>query len=127
MDHGHDMPGMAHMMPPTSSTPPMMMHHMMMHMTFFWGENQVLFSGWPGISSDIFLERDDDTNHVLAGFVQTLLHCIRVGLSYLVMLAVMCFNGGVFCVSVAGHSLGFLCFGSRVFMKSSYAKASRLP
>lgn len=115
------------------------MHHkMMMHMTFFWGKHaEILFSGWPGTSSGMyvlalisvfllsmsiewlshtrFLKQDGTTGHVLGGVLQTALHTVRVGLSYLVMLAVMSYNGGVFLVAVAGHSVGFLVFGSRVF------------
>ncbi|URE46034.1 Ctr copper transporter family [Musa troglodytarum] len=61
-------------------------------MTFFWGENvEILFSGWPG-------DR---------GFGMYLL-AVRMGLAYLVMLAVMSFNGGVLGAAVAGHALGFL-------------------
>ena len=62
--------------------------------------------------------------------VQTLLHAIRIGLAYMVMLALMSFNGGVFLVAVAGHAVGFLVFGSRVFRGSemvSLEKTSDLP
>ncbi|EEF41882.1 copper transporter, putative [Ricinus communis] len=136
MDHGHDMPGMGGMTPSstmnnTNSTGGgMMMHHhkMMMHMTFFWGENaEILFSGWPGARTGIRLIKPGSP-HVTAGLIQTLLHTMRVGLAYLVMLAVMSFNGGVFLVAVAGHCLGFLIFGSRVFKKTPpAAKTSDLP
>uniref|UniRef100_A0A6N2L1J3 Copper transport protein n=1 Tax=Salix viminalis TaxID=40686 RepID=A0A6N2L1J3_SALVM len=68
------------------------------------------------------------SNHVAAGLVQTLLHALRVGLAYMVMLAIMSFNGGVFLVAVAGHALGFLFFGSRVFKRTQNpAKTSDLP
>ncbi|ESR49908.1 hypothetical protein CICLE_v10033440mg, partial [Citrus x clementina] len=56
--------------------------------------------------------------HVAAGLIQTLLLAIKVGLAFLVMLAIMSFNGGVFLVAVAGHTFGFFIFGSRVFNKS---------
>ncbi|XVF68868.1 hypothetical protein PTKIN_Ptkin11bG0035800 [Pterospermum kingtungense] len=134
-------------------------HKMMMHMTFFWGKNaEILFSGWPGtrtgmyvlalvvvfvlgfmvewISHSQFIKLGSTRRHVAAGLVQTLLHGLRVGLAYLVMLAVMSFNGGVFLAAVAGHTLGFLLFGSSVFKKPSapaptssavYGKASDLP
>jgi copper transporter 1 len=53
--------------------------------------------------------------HVWVGLVQTILHALKVGLAFMVMLAVMSFNVGLFLVAVAGHSVGFLLFRSRVF------------
>ncbi|CAN1846587.1 Copper transporter 6 [Linum perenne] len=137
MDHG----GMGG--PPMSDTaagseaPPTTM--MMTHMTFFWGKNaEILFSGWPGsrtgmyalalifvfalgllvewLSHSRFMNPNSDST--AAGLVQTVVHSVRVGMSYLVMLAVMSFNGGVFLAAIGGHTVGFFLFGSRVFKKS---------
>ncbi|CAD5192973.1 copper transporter 6-like [Musa acuminata AAA Group] len=109
------------------------------HMTFFWGKNsEILFSGWPGTRGGMYalalllvfalsflvewlnhcrLIRPG-TGHVAAGLARTTLHAARVGLAYLVMLAVMSFNGGVLIAAVVGHAVGFLLFGSSVFRKT---------
>ncbi|GAA0148510.1 hypothetical protein Leryth_009490 [Lithospermum erythrorhizon] len=127
-------------------------HHMMMHMTFFWGKNaEILFNGFPGydhlgkyigalvvvfllavlvewLSHSKFIKENSD--NVVAGLIQTAMYGVRIGLAYMVMLAVMSFNGGVFLVAIAGHTLGFLVFGSRVFNKSDgtmSGKTSDLP
>ncbi|XP_065878781.1 copper transporter 1-like [Euphorbia lathyris] len=124
-------------------------HKMMMHMTFYWGKDAlILFSGWPGTRSGMyvlalilvfiisflveFLSHSQiikpGSSDFTAGVIQTLMHALRVGLAYMVMLAVMSFNGGVFLVAVAGHTLGFLLFGSRLFKKTSQTtKNSDLP
>ncbi|KAJ9146729.1 hypothetical protein P3X46_028960 [Hevea brasiliensis] len=124
-------------------------HNMLTHMTFFWGKNaEILFDGWPSTRTDmyvlalisvfVFAFFVEWLSHcqliklgctdLAAGLIQTLLHAFRIGLAYLLMLAIMSFNGGVFLVAVAGHTVGFLFFGSRVFKKSPPpAKASDLP
>ncbi|KAK4408591.1 Copper transporter 1 [Sesamum angolense] len=143
--------------PPSNAT--MMMHHrhMMMHMTFFWGKNaEILFDGWPGsdhlgmyvlaltvvfflafivewLSNCSILRGSSSPSQRSAaaavGMLQTLLYAVRIGLAYLVMLAVMSFNAGVFLVAIAGHSIGFFLFGSRAFNKQAIApgKTSDLP
>ncbi|KAK9755679.1 hypothetical protein RND81_01G042900 [Saponaria officinalis] len=139
MDHGHDMGGMnmTQSSSPSSTNTNMTMSHMngmMMHMTFYWGHKaQILFSGWPGSSTGMYVlalfvvfllavmiewvsrSRITKRNDVVSGVLLTLLHALRVGLAYLVMLALMSFNVGVFIVAVVGHAVGFLVFGTRVF------------
>ncbi|KEH30232.1 putative Ctr copper transporter [Medicago truncatula] len=99
----------------------------MIHMTFFWGKDSlILFNNWPAGNTSkyvmalfmIFIASmlmellsytpfKPGSNRMVAGLVQTLLHVLRVGLAYLIMLALMSFNGGVFLVVVLGHALGF--------------------
>lgn len=113
-----------------------------MHMTFFWGKDvQVLFSGWPGRREGVgtyllalclvfalaaaveFLSyaarrlashghRGGRAARLSGGLAQTAVHALRVGVAYVVMLAVMSFNVGVLATAVAGHALGFFLSGS---------------
>ncbi|URD86073.1 Copper transporter [Musa troglodytarum] len=98
-------------------------------MTFFWGKNsEILFSGWPGTRGGMYalalllvfalsflVEWLNHCRLIRPGLARTALHAARVGLAYLVMLAVMSFNGGVLIAAVVGHAVGFLLFGSSVF------------
>uniref|UniRef100_A0A0E0C897 Copper transport protein n=1 Tax=Oryza meridionalis TaxID=40149 RepID=A0A0E0C897_9ORYZ len=108
-----------------------------MHMTFYWGKNsEILFTGWPGASGGMYAlalaavfalavlleflgsprvqesssgvggRRRRATAAATAGAV----HAVRVGLAYLLMLALMSFNVGVLLAAVAGHAAGFLAF-----------------
>ncbi|KAK7257839.1 hypothetical protein RIF29_32101 [Crotalaria pallida] len=150
--HMHDMGGMHGMGGMAPSMNGTMQHNKMkhfMHMTFFWGkDSEILFDQWPGdktgmyvlalvfvfvmallvefLSSTRFIK--PGSNQFVAGLVQTVLHLLRVGLSYLVMLALMSFNGGVFLVAVIGHALGFFIFASNAFKKrGQYDKGFDLP
>lgn len=125
---------------------------MMSHMTFFWGKStEILFSGWPGqspmmyvvalllvfvmamlvewISNTKFIKSIN--NKLVAVLLQTAMYGLRIGLAYLVMLAVMSFNVAVLLVAIAGYTTGFLLFGRRLFRDSSdimsYEKHSDLP
>ncbi|XP_057772388.1 LOW QUALITY PROTEIN: copper transporter 1-like [Salvia miltiorrhiza] len=130
---GGHMEGMA---PPAPAT---QRRRMMMHMTFFWGKDtEILFDGWPGrdhlgmyllalaviFSVAVAVEWFSHCSVLkekrpAAGLLQTLMYSLRIGLAYLVMLAIMSFNGGVFVVAVAGHAVGFFFFGSRAFRKQT--------
>ncbi|XP_047308766.1 copper transporter 6-like [Impatiens glandulifera] len=135
----HNMPGM-NMTPPAAAGAPANHGNMAMtHMTFYWGKNsEILFSGWPGTRTGMYvlvlilvfivsvlaewlsncrLSRSGSKS-VSAGIVQTISYAIRVGLAYLLMLAVMSFNVGVLIVAIVGHAVGFLVFTSRVFRDS---------
>ena len=117
---------------PTAGMDPNMV---MTHMTF-WGKNaNILFSYWPGTHTgmyvlalvfvfvlSIFVEwlrhcqvMKPGPKHLGVGLIQTFLHALTTALAFMVMLAVMSFNVGIFLVAVAGHSMGLLLFRSRVF------------
>nr|ALX18472.1 Cu transporter [Elodea nuttallii] len=132
---GHNMStgGGGHEM--SMGAPPMTMNHKMgwTHMTFFWGSHsEILFKGWPGTRGGMYalalvvvflpgvlVEWVSTWNltgrgrsRLLNGLSQTAVHALRMGLAYLLMLAVMSFNVGVLLVALAGHALGFLLFAS---------------
>ncbi|XLS49456.1 hypothetical protein HN51_010133 [Arachis hypogaea] len=136
--HIHNMDHDMGMAAPPPSTMVMMKRRHFMHMTFFWGtKSEVLFDQWPGDSRGMYALAllfvfvmsflvewlshtrfmKPGSNKLSAGLCQTVLHLLRVGLAYLVMLALMSFNAGVFLMAVLGHALGFFFFGSRAFAK----------
>ncbi|KAF9598113.1 hypothetical protein IFM89_025305 [Coptis chinensis] len=108
-----------------------------MQMTFYWGkDSELLFSGFPGEKTGMYvlalilvfviallveflshtrLTKGGGTNYVANALVQTFIHGVRVGLAFLVMLAVMSFNVGVLIAAVSGHTIGFLFFGTALF------------
>ncbi|CAN6328761.1 unnamed protein product [Urochloa humidicola] len=124
-------------MPPMPPMPPAdgNMGMPAMHIAFFWGHRaQVLFTNWPGdrdgsgmyvlcllvvavlatlaevlsaASRGLSRRRSRDSN-ALGAILMTGIHAVKMGLLYLVMLAVMSFNGGVFIAVLAGHGAGFL-------------------
>ncbi|KAK1311555.1 Copper transporter 1 [Acorus calamus] len=102
-----------------------------LRMTFFWRkEEHILFHGWPGEGLcayvltlvAVFLASFTvegfgwstrfDSEWAVPWLARTVLHASRVGLAYLVVLALVSFNVGVFVVALAGHAFGFLVFYS---------------
>ncbi|KAK8926520.1 Copper transporter 1 [Platanthera zijinensis] len=132
---------------PSSGIGGMMGHDSLTHMTFFWGERaEILFSGWPGhrshhiyflalfliaataaacecLSMTTRLQASPDSAaagvRAASGIALAFVHSLKMGLLYLVMLAVMSFNGGVLIAAVVGHAIGFLIAGSGAFRRVS--------
>ncbi|XP_019162193.1 PREDICTED: copper transporter 6-like [Ipomoea nil] len=121
--------------PPTGHSKSLFWHH-----SFYWGKNvEFLFPGWPGRSSGMyalslivvfvlavmveFLSNlnlvKPGSNRVAAVAFQSGIHAIRAGFAYMVMLAVMSYNGGVFITAAVGHAVGYVVFGSPLFKKAS--------
>ncbi|KAJ6913217.1 copper transporter 6-like [Populus alba x Populus x berolinensis] len=100
-----------------------------MHMSFYWGKDAIiLFSGWPNGSLGMYIlaffcvfllaaaieifsvsptAKTGTDNPRVGALIQTCVYAVRVGFGYMVMLAVMSFNLGIFIAAVAGHTVGF--------------------
>ncbi|XP_006646372.1 copper transporter 3-like [Oryza brachyantha] len=131
-----------------------------MHMTFYWGKNsEILFTGWPGASGGMYalalvavfalavlleflgspcvlLLLQEPSSSSSRGSrrraAAAVVHAVRVGVGYLLMLALMSFNVGVLLAAVAGHAVGFLAFraglcGGRVQADGRRNKAELAP
>ncbi|CAL1378937.1 unnamed protein product [Linum trigynum] len=98
-----------------------------MHTSFFWGKDVILlFSGWPNHSLPMYIlaclfvffmaaaaEALSLAQSVKLGpspvkgaAVQASFYAVKMAVAYMVMLAVMSFNLGIFIAAVLGHSLG---------------------
>ncbi|XP_021727530.1 copper transporter 6-like [Chenopodium quinoa] len=125
--------------PSPSSSIPTGTHKMAFHTAFYWGKaHQILFPGWPGTSTGMYVVAvllvfslailveclaychiiKPGPNQVAACFFRTGMRAIRAGMAYMVILAVMSYNGGIFIAAVVGHTIGYLIFGSGLYLKS---------
>ena len=129
-------PSLLPLHPPLSSSRP---HRMAFHKVFYWGKaHEILFPGWPGSSTAMYVLAvffifflavmveclsycrfiKPGSNRIAAGFFRAGLHAVRAGFAYMVLLAVISYNGGIFVAAVVGHSVGYLVFGSGLCWKN---------
>ncbi|VVB16490.1 unnamed protein product [Arabis nemorensis] len=112
----------------------------LIHPTFYWSYNcEVLFPGWPGSNRAMYalalifvfflaffaewlVRCSDAASNVKPGAdklakvaFRTAMYAVKSGFSYLVILAVVSFNGGIFLAAVLGHAFGFVVFRGRAF------------
>ncbi|XP_074306536.1 copper transporter 4-like [Silene latifolia] len=105
---------------------------------FYWGiAHEILFPGWPGSSTGMYVLAvffifflailveclahcqliKPGANRVAACFFRTGFRAVRAGLAYMVILALMSYNGGIFLAAIFGHAVGYLVFGSGLYYR----------
>ncbi|GER55857.1 copper transporter [Striga asiatica] len=113
-------------------------HRALFRWAFYWGkEAQFLFNNWPDNSSAMYalslilvftlavtaeflskLDIDKDgSNRIGSIFFRAGISAVRAGFAYMIILAVMSYNGGVFIAAVLGHAVGHVAFGSGLAKK----------
>jgi solute carrier family 31 (copper transporter), member 1 len=122
--------------PPAAGGMPAKRKHYM-HMTFYWGwKSEILFPGWPGARGGMYAlalvavfalavvleflgsrgleSRLPSGRRAAGGAARAAVHAVRMGVAYVLMLALMSFNVGVLLAAVAGHAVGYLAFRARL-------------
>ncbi|GLT89498.1 hypothetical protein SLE2022_074760 [Rubroshorea leprosula] len=115
---------------------------MIMHMSFYWGKDAIiLFSGWPegsagmhvlallftlslGVAIEVLSvssAANPGKNPILGTFTQACVHAIRMGFAYMVMLAVLSYNLGIFIAALASHAMGFFVVRARALVTPNRA------
>ncbi|KAJ9185286.1 hypothetical protein P3X46_004939 [Hevea brasiliensis] len=142
MSNGHQDHGDAPMTTGSMSDGSMNMSSMdmVMHMSFYWGKDAIiLFSGWPKDSLGMYIlaflfvfvlavavevlsvspKLKLGSNAIVGAISEASVYAVRMGLAYMVMLAVMSFNLGIFIAAVAGHAIGLFFVKARALANSN--------